>query len=317
MLSTHSNVSASPEEHDDAEIGAVTSDDPRAKHWKPAPPDPVPCPYCGKPQYFAGWYHGKGMVQWYKRGGEQLPIPCSCKGMQNQLQREKEQQEEERQKQIEDSRRQAMIARVKKITGESGMSSRFLKRRFDTFKVTADNERAFNACKRYADKFNECMLPTSPNYIEKNGLVLMGSVGTGKTHLASAIANQLLETGTAVICMTMIDLLSRIRQTYDKRNPDIYTESSILDTYVNVPLLIIDDMGKEQATEWASQTIFSIINARYEKELPVIITTNYPLNELVKRMTPKNATDGLTAQATLDRLHETCSVLILDGKSMR
>lgn len=82
-------------------------------------------------------------------------------------------------------------------------------------------------------------------------------------------------------------------------------EAMILNQYEQVPLLIIDDIGSEQPTEWAVSKIFAIINARYEGYMPTIITTNYSGEELVRRMTPEGG-DDRNARKTLDRLKETC-----------
>lgn len=144
----------------------------------------------------------------------------------------------------------------------------------------------------------------TPPEIERNGLFMAGGYGTGKTHLAAAIANQLISEGTACICMTMIDLLDRIRETYKAAGSDV-DEAYILSQYEDVPLLIIDDIGSEQPTEWGVSKIFAIINARYEGYMPTIITTNYSGPELVQRMTPESG-DSRNAEKTLDRLKETC-----------
>lgn len=147
----------------------------------------------------------------------------------------------------------------------------------------------------------------TPPEIERNGLFMAGGYGTGKTHLAAAIANQLISEGTACICMTMIDLLDRIRETYKAAGSDV-DEAYILSQYEEVPLLIIDDIGSEQPTEWGVSKIFAIINARYEGYMPTIITTNYSGPELVQRMTPESG-DSRNAEKTLDRLESSSRLL--------
>lgn len=214
----------------------------------------------------------------------------------------------------------ATQARINRIFSNSGMRGRFQHRTFDRWEVTEQNRRAFGTCKRYADSF-EIMLPTKdragrpqPPEKERNGLFLVGGYGTGKTHLAAAIANQLMAGGTPVICMTMIDLLARIRETYDKGGSG--TEAQIMRLYADVPLLIIDDLGSEQPTEWGSTMIYSIINARYEAYMPTIVTSNCGADELVQRMTPRDATDR-NAQKTVDRLREMCVAVQMDWQSWR
>lgn len=134
-------------------------------------------------------------------------------------------------------------------------------------------------------------------------------------YLPAAIANQLISEGTACICMTMIDLLDRIRETYKAAGSDV-DEAYILSQYEEVPLLIIDDIGSEQPTEWGVSKIFAIINARYEGYMPTIITTNYSGPELVQRMTPESG-DSRNAEKTLDRLKETCVGIDMTWESWR
>jgi len=74
--------------------------------------------------------------------------------------------------------------------------------------------------------------------------------------------------------------------------------------FKNVDLLIIDDLGKEPATEWVISTLYGIVNERYERELPTIITTNYADEELARRLSRNG--DTTTGEAILSRLHEMC-----------
>lgn len=235
---------------------------------------------------------------------------------------EQHDREEAEAKAAEERRRKeaAIQARITKLIRDSGMKGRFQQRTFDRWEMTEQNRRAFATCKRYADSFAALMQPrkddhgrAQPPEKERNGLFLIGGYGTGKTHLAAAIANQLLRAGTPVICMTMIDLLARIRETYDRQDA---TEAQVMRLYQDVPLLIIDDLGSENPTEWGSTMIFSIINARYEAYMPTIVTSNCGADELVQRMTPRDATDR-NAQKTVDRLREMCVAVQMDWPSWR
>lgn len=203
---------------------------------------------------------------------------------------------------------------VKRLIGESGMGARFLRRTFQTYVITDDNRRAAAMAKRFADSF-ETLLPR-PGEPEpgRNGLFIAGTPGTGKTHLAAAIANQLMAQNRPVICMTMQDMLERIKRTFNSSGSD---EADVLKIYKTVQLLVIDDIGKELTTEWAVSTIYNIINGRYEAYLPTIVTTNYDTDTLIARMTPRETGDSKTARTIIDRLQEMCRGIVLTGESWR
>ncbi len=103
-------------------------------------------------------------------------------------------------------------------------------------------------------------------------LILAGTFGCGKTHLAAAIANYQLENaGYDVMLIVTPDLLDHLRATYspqstvsfDRRFEDIKT----------VPMLILDDLGTESASPWAREKLFQLLNYRYQARLPTVITT--------------------------------------------
>lgn len=277
------------------------------------PPPPVKCEFCGKTLYAYGFTLGT-TIHWMKS-----PEPCNCqKAIEKAKREEAERQAEERRKQEEERNRQIQ-AQVNRIVGASGIGARFRLRTFETFELTEENKKAAFLCQKYADTFKE-KLPADGKNPGRNGLFITGPKGTGKTHLVAAIANKLMNQRIPVICMTMIDLLERIKSTYTdarQRFGSYYDAADVLDAYTAVSLLIIDDLGKEQATEWAIAKIYAIINARYEALMPTIITTNYSEAELIKRLTPKETGDPTTADAAIDRLREMCGVIVTTGESWR
>lgn len=271
-----------------------------SREWPEPPPDPVQCPHCGKLRY----HRGKELntlnlrIFWVPAA-----ITCDCEG----AVKERETAEIERKKEEERKAEDELRQRVSRLRCDSGMRGRFLERTFENY-LTPDEktEKAKAAAVRYAQNFENIDQ-------KKNGLFILGDIGVGKTHLAAAIANNLIQKGRPVICMTMIDMLARIKSTYDKRE---ISEGEILRIYETVPLLIIDDMGKEPPTDWGVSKIYAIINSRYEGYKPTIVTSNYTDTELERRLTPQSG-DDMTARATVDRLREMCEALVMEGQSWR
>lgn len=111
-----------------------------------------------------------------------------------------------------------------------------------------------------------------------DGLLFSGPVGSGKTFLACAIANSLLELKKEVLFTVVPDLLDQIRATYDDNNE--YSEQELMNAAREVCVLILDDLGAHNYTEWTRNKLYSILNYRLNNRLPTIITTNLELAEL-------------------------------------
>jgi len=105
-------------------------------------------------------------------------------------------------------------------------------------------------------------------------LTLVGEVGCGKTHLAAAIANYQAqaENGLPAIFAVVPDLLDHLRATFHPKSSVTYDER--FEALCEVPLLILDDLGTQNATEWAGEKLYQICNYRYNHQLPTVITTN-------------------------------------------
>ncbi len=115
----------------------------------------------------------------------------------------------------------------------------------------------------------------------KGWLVLMGSYGCGKTHLAAAVANTCVEYGMNTLFLTVPDLLDWLRYSYDSTDT---TFEQRFEEIRNVNLLVLDDLGSQNATRWASEKLFQIVDYRYSHRLPTVVTTNLDLEDLDDRI---------------------------------
>ncbi len=109
-------------------------------------------------------------------------------------------------------------------------------------------------------------------------LVLLGPTGCGKTHLAAAVANQLIGEGRQVSFVVIPDLLDHLRSAYSPDSKIPYDE--LFEAIRTAPLLILDDLGAHSSTPWAQEKLFQLINHRYNHRLPTVITTNLTMDEL-------------------------------------
>ncbi len=113
-------------------------------------------------------------------------------------------------------------------------------------------------------------------------LLLQGGYGCGKTHLAATIANACLGQGTPVLFVNAPDLLDYLRGAYSPNAEETYDER--FNEVRDAPLLILDDLGTQNATPWAEEKLYQILNARYIYKRPTVITTNLDLDELDPRL---------------------------------
>lgn len=119
----------------------------------------------------------------------------------------------------------------------------------------------------------------------KNSLFLRGDVGRGKTHLSSAIANEVLAGGKTVIYKRAADLFDLIRQY--KYNESTEKWNEIFDQLVNCDLLVIDDLGAERTTDFVNEQLVLLIEERNYRNKPWIINSNLSINQIQDRYTTR------------------------------
>jgi DNA replication protein DnaC len=146
----------------------------------------------------------------------------------------------------------------------------------DDEKLTADDranlKKAFEGAYAYAEDL-------------QGWIVLMGDHGTGKTHLAAAIANLRASLGFPVMFVPVPDLLDHLRATFSPTSPITYDRR--FDQVRDAPLLVLDDLGTQSSTAWAQEKLFQLLNHRYNAALPTVITTSSTLEKLDRRLTSR------------------------------
>jgi len=125
----------------------------------------------------------------------------------------------------------------------------------------------------------------------KGWLLVTGTFGCGKTHLAAAIANRLIERGRGVLFVVVPDLLDHLRATFSPRSAVAYDER--FDEVRTAPCLILDDFGAQNATGWALEKLYQILNSRYNNRLPTVIATNVSLEEMDPRLRSRLTDESL------------------------
>ena len=186
----------------------------------------------------------------------------------------------------------------KKIIPTTNIKKRFKDKGYSDFMIEEENQTAYNALKEYKENFD---------IVLNNGesLLLIGDVGTGKTHLAIATILDLTYKPTfyyyKLISKKYISLpifLNDLKTSKDERLLKYYSESTFL---------VIDDLGIENLNNWAREKVFTLVNKRYQSKLPTLFISDLSPVELVEKLDKR----------IMSRLHEMARGVVIGGEDKR
>lgn len=241
-------------------------------------PELKKCPLCGDTVEFEidfPTFDGTG-----KTVKRIVPKRCACSLK----------KEEELKQQMELYNRKREVERLRSL---SLIDAKAQNVTFESCEQTDGNARALKIATRYVARFDE--LKTTGQ-----GVMFYGDVGTGKSYIAAAIANELMAELHTVVMTSFPNILERA----------LDFDSNSLDFASRAELLVIDDLGAERSTDFALEQMYKVIDDRYRSKRPVILTTNLSLDHM------KKCTD-IRYSRIFDRLFEMCYPVELTGLSWR
>ncbi|MCL2678045.1 MAG: ATP-binding protein [Clostridiales bacterium] len=204
-------------------------------------------------------------------------------------------------------RKERLLAARRK---QAGLTEAMLKQTFKAFELKYYQEylqveqgisyralayKAKNACR----KFTRDIIAGR----EARSLLLEGGVGRGKSHLAAACAGELVNNGIETLFLVVPEFLDEIRAGYQKAGE--FSEGELTWRACHVPVLILDDLGAHNFSDWTKNKIFTLINHRLNLSLPCIITTNLDIEEMKEAI----------GERTVSRIVELCDFYRLESQT--
>lgn len=255
----------------------------------------IKCQFCGKEYMKNPYKYMDSLPEIFKKNLEYIPA-CNC------LEENKTKELEE----LEKKRMQeCMKNKMKKCKDISVMDEKFARSRFENADMKSDY---MQLSKRYAESFM--------SKDKKEGMLLYGGVGTGKTFASACIANYLIERGKTVLVINLGLYFNKLATEWGE------AEKVVLEQAEKCDLMIIDDFGSEKGldknqTGWRAEKIYNLIDGRYRSEKPLIISTNlnFSTDERKCELSEKFSTQG--QNRIRDRIADMCFPVEVTGKSRR
>jgi DNA replication protein DnaC len=195
-------------------------------------------------------------------------------------------------------------ARIAALIERARIPKRYEACGFDSFQPASMSvQRASIVCRRFAKEYP----------LADSGLLLIGTCGVGKTHLAVATLRSLALKGIPILFYDVRDLLKEIQDSY---NPATHaSEAGLLVPVYETEVLVLDELGAGKPTEWVQETVTHIINQRYNQAKTTIFTSNY-LDIQTASHHDETLRDRIGARL-LSRLHEMCRTVFIEGEDYR
>ncbi|MGF6101985.1 DNA replication protein DnaC [Enterobacter sp. A4] len=172
-------------------------------------------------------------------------------------------QQEEGRKRSEFIARENIAKSMERSFGRSGIRTLHQGCSFENYKATTTNQKIVREKARlYAVDFDKSM----------GGFIFCGNPGTGKNHLAAAICNDLLRRGKTVLIITVADIMSSMRETFNGTSAD--SEEKLIDKLSSVDLLVIDEIGVQNESRYEKVIINQIIDRRTSSRRPTGLLSN-------------------------------------------
>ena len=244
------------------------------------------CPHCGR-ELQAEWVEFPPALQKkYGKPGEWYYHPCTP---------ECEKKNDRREWEI--MRRDARVATLRE---RSGLSKRMRGYTFANFKpyVSPSATKAVEKVESYLKNWEE-------NRESGRGLYFCGGVGTGKTHLAVGVMNELIQRKRVPsLFVTVPEFLDNLREAYMIPGRDL---DEWMDAVKNADLLVLDDLGAEKPNPWVRERLFVVVNHRYREALPTLFTSNIGPKDLASQL----------GERTASRIIAICEWISLEGEDYR
>lgn len=199
-----------------------------------------------------------------------------------------------KEEELEKRKKLQHIASLKKSCFKSPVAGNY---RFSSYE--GEKEQSYTVALNFAKNFEEMQK-------DNIGLLFYGCVGSGKSFLASCIANYLIEEKLLSVKMrNFAEIINDLQSGGFSLDKNKY-----IDLITNVPLLILDDLGIERDTSYAKEQVYNVINARYQKQKPTIITTNLSFETIEN-------TKEMEYQRIYSRIIEMCIPVVVVGQDYR